>query len=238
MLDSEVVVNLLPELGVGVDFVSHGTSPGERFKCDAPPSTGFGAAKADGQFAQIFRSSCRKEPSAEELQIVDNYKVNIFLSGPGGSLAAALTMMKAASAILQAGGAGVFNDNSGLAHGAQHWLDMTDDGSSDAISFAFAAIVRGRTDVWTMGLHVLGLHDIIMKRSDIEVGGFDIVEVIRYVAQGDKPMGDGHIVADLDGPRFRAAAEGGDPEIPAGSPLHNPFGRLRLVSLRDIAETN
>jgi hypothetical protein len=36
MLDSEVVVNLLPELGVGVDFVSHGTLPGERFKCSAP----------------------------------------------------------------------------------------------------------------------------------------------------------------------------------------------------------
>lgn len=81
---------------------------------------GFGAAKADGQFARIFRDSCRQEPSQEELRTVDNYKVNIFLSGPGGSLASARTMMKAAAAILQAGGAGVFNDNSGLAHGAHH----------------------------------------------------------------------------------------------------------------------
>jgi len=43
MLNSEIVVNQLPELGIGVDFVSHGTLPGERFK---RASTGFGATNA------------------------------------------------------------------------------------------------------------------------------------------------------------------------------------------------
>ncbi len=43
MLDPQVVVNPLPKLGVGVDFVSHGTLPGERFKRGGPASTGFGA---------------------------------------------------------------------------------------------------------------------------------------------------------------------------------------------------
>ena len=45
---------------------------------------GFGAVKADGQFAQIFRSSCRQDPTEEELNIVAGYTVNVFLSGPGG----------------------------------------------------------------------------------------------------------------------------------------------------------
>ena len=49
-------------------------------------------------------------------------------------------------------------------------------------------------------------------------------------------MVDGHIIADLDGPRFKVFTEDGD-ELP-GSPMHNPFGRLKLVSMRDIAETN
>jgi hypothetical protein len=35
MLDPQVVVNLLPKLGVGVDLVSHRHCPGERFKCAA-----------------------------------------------------------------------------------------------------------------------------------------------------------------------------------------------------------
>ena len=33
MLDPEVVVNLLPQLGVSVDLVRHGHWLGERFKC-------------------------------------------------------------------------------------------------------------------------------------------------------------------------------------------------------------
>ena len=35
MLDWKVVVNLLPELAVGMDLVRHGNWPGERFMCEA-----------------------------------------------------------------------------------------------------------------------------------------------------------------------------------------------------------
>jgi hypothetical protein len=197
----------------------------------------FGAAKADDQFAQIFRSSCRQPATEGELATVNSYTVNIFLRGPGGSMESARTMMRAAAAIVQAGGAGVFIDNSALAHGGQHWLEMTDDGSPDAVSFAFVSIVRGRAEVWTMGMHVMGLRDIVMKRADIESGGFDIVEVIRYVCRGEKPIDDGHLIADLDGPRFVARAQESDDKL-VGTPMHNPFGRLKLVSTRDIAESN
>jgi hypothetical protein len=200
-------------------------------------SVEFGAAAADDQFAEIFRSSCRRPAKDDEQATVDSYAVNIFLSGPGGSIQAARTMMEAAAVIVRAGGAGVFIDNSALAHGGQDWLEMTDDGGPDAVSFAFVAIIRGKTEVWTMGMHVLGLRDIVMKRADVEADGFDIVEVIRYLARGDKPVGDGHVIADLDGPRFRTVTQAGA-EMPPGSPMHNPFGRLKLVSLRDIAETN
>jgi hypothetical protein len=197
----------------------------------------FGAMAADNQFAQIFRSSCRRSATQEELATVDGYNVNILLSGPGGSMEAARKMMQAGAAVVRAGGAGVFIDNSGLAHGGGHWLQMTEDGGSDALSFAFVAIVGDRTDVWTMGMHVLGLRDVVMKRADLEADGFDIVEVIRYLSRGDKPVGDGHVLADLNGPRFKAFTQESAVEL-AGSPMHNPFGRLKLVSMRDIAEAN
>ena len=99
---------------------------------------GFGAQAADDQFAQIFRSSCRQPATAEELATVDGYAVNVFLSGPGGSMQAARTMMQAGAAMVRAGGAGVFIDNSALAHGGQHWLEMTEDGGPDALSFALS----------------------------------------------------------------------------------------------------
>lgn len=198
---------------------------------------GFGAVGADDQFAQIFRSSLRQPATADELATVDAYSVNVFLSGPGGSMQAARTMMQAGAALVRAGGAGVFIENCTLAHGGQHWLDMTEDGGPDALSFAFVAIVRGKADVWTMGMHVLGLRDVVMKREDIERHGFDIVEVIRYLSRGDKPIDDGHVLADLNGPRFQAFTQA-SPDGMAGSPMHNPLGRLKLVSMRDIAETN
>jgi hypothetical protein len=197
----------------------------------------FGAAPADDQFAEIFRSSCRRQPTEDELATVDKYAVNIFLSGPGGSMDAARKMMEAGGAIVRAGGAGVFIDNCGLAHGGGGWLELAEDGGPDALSFAFVAIIRGDTEVWTTGMHVLGLREVVMKRSDIEVEGFDIVDVIRYLARGDKPIDDGHIIADLDGPRFVVHPHPSSDEL-AGSPMHNPFGRWKLVSLRDIAEAN
>jgi hypothetical protein len=196
----------------------------------------FGAGRADGEFAEIFRNSLRNPASDDELEIVDNYRVNVFLKGSGGSLDNARTMMQAAAAIVEAGGAGVFIDNSGLAHGGEQWKAMTDDGTPDALSFAFVSIVRSRLEIYTHGMHTLGYPDIVMKRSDVE-GGFDIVDVIRYIAEGDTPVEDGHIIADLDGPQFVARHMGSDPKM-ANSPFGNPFGRLKLVSKQDIAESN
>jgi hypothetical protein len=197
----------------------------------------FGAVPADDQFAQIFRTSLRRPATEAELATADNYSVNVLLSGPGGSIEGARTMLEAGAAIVRAGGAGVFNDNSGLAFGGELWLQMTEDGSPEAVSFAFVGIVRSEAEVWTMGFHVLGLRDIVMKRADVETGGYDIVEVIRYLAAGEKPVDDGHVIADLDGPRFQCFAEDGEAKM-AGSPMYNPFGRLRLVSMTDIAERN
>lgn len=198
---------------------------------------GFGAMDADDEFAAIFRNSCRRPPTADELSVVDAYKVNVLLSGPGGSLEKARTMMHAAAAIVQAGGGGVFIDNSALAHGGALWLEMNDDAGPDALSFAFVSIIGNRLDVWTMGMHVLGLRDVVMKRADVESGDFDIVEVIRYLACGDKPVENDHIIADETGPRFRCFTEPSPPQF-ANSPMFNPFGRLKLVSLTEIAETN
>lgn len=197
----------------------------------------FDAAPADDQFAEIFRSSCRQPPTEEELATVDRYTVNVLLAGPGGSMQAARTMMQAGAAMVRAGGAGVFIDNSGLAHGGGHWLEMTEDGGPDALTFAFVTIVRGQAEVWTLGMHVLGLRDVVMQRADVEEGGYDIIEVIRYLSQSESPIEDGHVIADLDGPRFRAFTQA-SPEELLDSPMHNPFGRLKLVSMRDIAATN
>lgn len=191
----------------------------------------------DDQFAEIFKSSCRQPATNDELEIVNGYTVNVGLTGPGGSLKAALTMMQAGAAIVRAGGAGVFVDNSAVAHGGDRWIEMAEDGGPDALSFAFVGIVRGQQDVWTMGMHVMGLPDVLMRRADCDADEDAIIEVIRYLCRGDKPIADGHVLADEAGPRFQAVAASSD-RFDIGSPMYNPFGRLKLVSVKDIAERN
>src|SRR6266446_7578855 len=201
------------------------------------PKIDFFPMPPDGQFAEIFESSCRRPPGDDELAVVARYTVNVGLTGPGGSLEAALTMMQAGAAIVRAGGAGVFIDNSALAHGGDDWIQMTEDGGPEAISFAFASIVRGRDEVYTMGMQVMGFPDILMRSCDIDEEGETIIEIIRYVCSGGRPIGVGHVLADEHGPRFQVVARTND-DLDAESPMHNPFGRLKIMSAKDIAEGN
>lgn len=193
----------------------------------------------DDQFPGIFRSACRVDALEEELEILDRYSVNIALTGPGGSLPSAAAMLQAGAAIIRAGGAGVFIDNSGVAHGGQDWLAMADDGGSDAISYAFVNIVRGRGELWTTGMHVLGLPDLAMNSLDHqnEADKDTMIEVIRYLCEAARPIGDGHVLADEDGARFRVVSSTGHAFEP-GSPMHNPWGRFQLVTMKEIAENN
>ena len=191
----------------------------------------------DEQFPDVFASACRRPPTASEQAVIGAYTVNIGLSGPGGSLEASSKMMQAAAAIVRAGGAGVFIDNSAMAHGGSDWLAMSDDSGPEAISFAFVSIIRGRQEVYTMGMQVLGFPDLLMRSSDVDERGEMVVELIRYICDGTRPIDVGHMLADEAGPRFQITARESDEFNPA-SPLHNPHGRLRIVSMKDIAEAN
>jgi len=197
----------------------------------------FAPMAPDGQFPQIFESACRRPPKNDERAIVARYTVNVGLTGSGGSLESALTMMQAGAAIVRAGGAGVFIDNSALAFGGKDWIAMTDDGGPEAISFAFASIVRGPEEVYTMGMHTMGFPDLLMRSSDVDERGETVVEIIRYICGGNRPVDVGHLLADEHGPRFQVVAKESD-ELDVGSPMNNPYGRLKIVSVKEIAENN
>lgn len=191
----------------------------------------------DDKFAGIFQSSCRRPPREEELATIARYTVNVCLSGPGGSLESALTMMQAGAAIVQAGGAGVFIDNSALAYGGNDWLEMTDDGGSEAISFALTSIIQGKQEIYTLGMQTMGFPDLLMRLSDVDEQGQEIINVIRYVCGGGEPIEVGHVLGDEQRPLFQVVDKTSDNFDPE-SPMHNPFGRLKIISVDGIAESN
>jgi hypothetical protein len=196
--------------------------------CPLPP---------DNQFAKVFRSACRRPATADEMRRIDCYTVNIGLVGPGGSMAAAVKTMRAGAAIVRAGGAGVFIDNSGLAHGGESWLEMADDGGSDATSYAFVNVVQGRQEVRTVGMRAMGYPDIVMELSDLGGDAEVIIEVIRSICRAGTPIGDGHVLAVASGSRLLMRATDDGP-CDSSISMHNPFGRLKLLSIQDAAEQN
>jgi hypothetical protein len=191
----------------------------------------------DQEFPRVFQSACRRPPTDDELAILARYRVNVGLSGAGGSLESALAMMQAGATIVRAGGAGVFIDNSAMAHGGDDWISMTEDGGPDAISFAFTSIIRGSQKVYTMGMQVMGFPDLLMNSSDVDPRADTIVEIVRYICGGDRPIDVGHLLADEQGPRFQVVAKERD-EFEADSAMHNPHGRLKIASFKEIAEGN
>ena len=106
---------------------------------------------------------------------------------------------------------------------------MSEDGGPDAMSFAFAGIVRGQHEVWTMGMHVLGLRGIVMQRKDLPPDADAIIEVVRYACSSEKPIDDGHVLADESTPRFHVLATDHH-DFDVSIPMHNPLGRLKLAS--------
>lgn len=195
----------------------------------------FHPAPPDDQFVGVFRSACRTPLTEDETEILRSYTVNLVLNGPGGSLSEAWTMMEAASAVIQAGGAGVFIDNSALAHAGQAWMEMASSGDTDALSFAYVSVINGQPNIWTMGMHMLGLPDIEMDQNC--GSGDEVIEIMRYVCASKKPIGDGHIIANENGPRFHIFAKNDQRSRPK-SPMFNPYGRLLLKSVRRVAEEN
>jgi hypothetical protein len=223
------LIKRLPK-GVRIETDELVLPDGEKFEIMPMP--------ADEQFQQVFLTACRGRPTQAELGIMTRYTVQVGLRGFGGSMDAARAMMRAGAALVRAGGAGVFIDNSALAHGGTNWLSMTDDGGIDAVSFAFTSIIRGQAGAHTMGMNVMGLPDIQLRAEDLDDDGDTIVEIIRYMCGGEKTIDVGHVLADDQlRPRFQAVARVDD-EFPAESVMHNPSGRLKFTSIGGIAEGN
>jgi hypothetical protein len=187
------------------------------------------ALPADAEFPGIFAGSCPKLPLDEEREQIENYRVNICLTGRGGSIEAAKRIMEAAAAVLAAGGAGVFVDNSGIAHGATDWQTLLSDADNGGVYWAFVSAVRSESEVYSLGMHILGFRDaIIPSTGNSEYDSRTLHSFLGYTAFSGAEIEDGELFGDAVLPTFRAYAQADD-RAPADAPMFNPRGRWRLV---------
>jgi len=104
--------------------------------------------------------------------------VNIGLTGPGGSMAAALAMMQAGAAIVHAGGAGVFIDNSGVAQPGGFDPRAGIDGPGRVLAATPVALQL-------VGAHVVGGDRLALPSFRVGQGGVSTQFVVsRDAAEG------------------------------------------------------
>ncbi len=188
----------------------------------------------DKQFSRLFLRGCRRPPPKRVQKRIKAYRVNLCLAGPGGSNEAARRMMKAAGALVEAGGFGVFVDNSGVVHRGDDWLELSKQSDEAALFWAFVAAIGNKREIWSIGMHVLGLCDGVLARTgDDEEDQISLCEFLDYTITSGAIVADGDYVGDLQGPRFRVCKEPCR-GLPASSPLHNPYGRWRLVPVEKL----
>src|SRR5205823_4397430 len=153
-----------------------------------------------------------------------------------GSVEAAKAMMTAATAVVRAGGHGVFIDNSGLAHGRDDWFNLAEDKNAGGLYWAYVAGNQDNAQqvVFSCGMHCLGLRDAELPTreiSDTQFAGFLLHNFLGYTYQSGRTIHDGDIVGggpdQPDSPTFRAH-QALCTRFAAGTPFHNPYGIWRL----------
>lgn len=184
---------------------------------------------ADDEFPRIFAGGCPKLPTESEREQIENYRVNVCVTGRGGNIEAAKGLMSAAAAVLTAGGAGVFVDNSGISHGATDWKKLLDGADDGGVYWAFVSAARSDDEIYSLGMHVLGFRDaIIPATGDAEHDARTLHTFLGYVAFSGATIRNGDALGDELLPTFRAFAVPDD-RCPENAPMFNPLGRWRLV---------
>ena len=191
------------------------------------------AKPPDGEFVPTFGRSCRELPTCEERQRIEDYTVNFCLSMPVGNREAAVRLMTAVSAILRAGGAGVFVDNSGVSHGASAWLALSHiENRETGPTRAFTSKVRSKGDIFSVGMHVLGCRDVVLtasnRDSESESEKRDVERMLCYLAREDATDDKVGVPDDSDLQKFRFVDDNRQ-LAPSHSTLYNPNRRWRLI---------
>jgi hypothetical protein len=195
----------------------------------------------DGEFVEIFASGCSREPSDADKYGIERYRHNAYLIMPGGSFERAAAALRYTVVLLDAGGHGVFVDNSGIAHGSDDWRDLARDSGPDGGGPFWAFVVSTGMDgeLLTTGMHCMGFRDAVMPRTgDDRADDFQIRNFLSYAYRSGAVIEEGHVVAaNLAAspedpvqavPMFNVHLEE-DTLVAAGHPMHNPYGRYRLI---------
>ncbi len=187
------------------------------------------ASDHDDEIADVFAGTGRL--SEAELMELASHRVKVHLSGTGGSAEAARAMMNAATALVRAGGTGVLIDSSAASHGRNDWLALAADKTPGGLYWAFVTVGGSDTELWSCGMHALGLRDAeLFDPPDREWGGMFLHQFLGYAYRSGATLLDGEALGDETTALYRIRHHPCTRFAP-GTPFHNPYGIWRLEKI-------
>jgi hypothetical protein len=200
----------------------------------------------DGLFADVVCDGATHEPTDEERRAMRDAPTLLQVHGPGGSLAAAIAMLRVGSALIDTGGSGVLVHNSGLGHGAQDWRTLANDPDGGP-HWAFVATVRSDKfdgidgpSLFTTGMHCLGHRDVVLPATgDDEADWFAINNFCGYLERSGRTPVDGDVLTVLaGGTGAEVVSDAGDSDLDfeTGDDVSRmiPMQRVRYAECRHI----
>jgi hypothetical protein len=147
------------------------------------------------------------------------------------SFASAERMVRAALALVEAGGQGVIVENSGLAHSAAGWRGLAQGGQPADLYAALVAVVEDEAGCRSSGMHCFGLPDCLCRSGSEAESARRLVNMFdAYLLLETPDLSDGHVFrADEWSPLYRLARRK-DRFHALGDLRHNPFGMWELVA--------
>ena len=130
----------------------------------------------DARMAPAFRAAGPQLPEGL-LKQIERHRSVLYLISFELNLASANAFMRAAAAVLDAGGLAVKVETAGLAHTAAQWQEFCAAQAQHSVHQAFVVYVSGAQS-YSCGMHNLGLFDASLNVADVAHAA-DAVEVLR-----------------------------------------------------------
>lgn len=185
----------------------------------------------DQDLPKFFAKSRRIQPSSQQLQEIRDAPVIIGVVGPGGSLESARRFLQVTAELIQAGGYGVFLDNSGRVHLASDWSELADNTDDmDALVYAYVSLIHGPEKLYSLGMHTLGCRDLALITDQAQSETQFFSSLLAQVAARSMDLPANGVVELPRKGCYRITTCTSD-RVPEGSPLFNPFGSWELSKI-------
>lgn len=190
----------------------------------------------DPNLRRAFEVAGEGRLASADLDLIAQHRHTAYLIGPGGSIDNARAAVRAAVALLDAGGCAVKIESSGKAHTAAYWRETATATDLFRLYSAYVVLVGGPTFFYSCGMHNLGFPDALVPSSlGAKEGAHVLNNFHNYQLKASRPIQNGHTFQiTASEPSYRVTLEPCR-QFPPGKPFHNPYGVWQLTPADDPA---